>query len=132
VIYDNEDRKLEIKHEPKPYLSTRRSPCINHIIIHRRFESLLTFIYMRNQSVKHIAVKVAGSEGELIDVTIKPGTTASDVLTQLNLEGYLLSTPNSRQFFGDDEVIYPLIEDGSKLYATTPAEVGGSYKHTKQ
>jgi len=84
--------------------------------------------------VKQIAVKVAGSEDrEPLDVTIKPGTTTSDVLTQLNLEGYLLSTgPNSRQFFGDDEVIYPLIEDGSKLYATTPAEVGGSHKHTKQ
>lgn len=77
--------------------------------------------------MKEIAVKVAGSEDrKLLDITIKPGTTASDVLTQLNLEGYLLSTgPDARQFFGADEVIYPLIESGAKLYATTPAEVGG-------
>jgi hypothetical protein len=83
--------------------------------------------------MKRIAIKVAGSEGPLRDITIKPGTTANDIISQLDLEGYLLSTgPNSRQFFGDDEVIYPLIEEGAKLYATTPADVGGCYKHTKQ
>jgi hypothetical protein len=45
---------------------------------------------------KRIAVKIAGSEREPLDTTIKPGTTAADILTQLNLQGYLLSTgPNS-------------------------------------
>lgn len=83
--------------------------------------------------MKQIAVKVAGSEEEPRDISIKPGTTSSDILNQLNLEGYLLSTgANSRHFFGDDEVVYPQVVDGDKLYATTPAEVGGSYKHTKQ
>jgi hypothetical protein len=88
---------------------------------------------MRNQTMKEISIKIAGSEGPLRDITIKPGTTTNEILTQLNLEGYLLSAgPNSRQFFGEDEVIYPLVSSGDKLYATTPAEVGGSYKHTKQ
>jgi hypothetical protein len=82
--------------------------------------------------MKQIAVKVAGSEIEPLDVTIKPGTTAGEILNQLNLEGYLLSTgANSTQFFGEDEVVYTLVRDGDKIYATTPAEVGGSYKQTK-
>jgi hypothetical protein len=75
--------------------------------------------------MKRIAVKVAGSEQEPMDISIKPGTTASDILNQLNLPGYLLSTSTgSSQFFGEDEVVYPAVRDGDKLYATTPAEVG--------
>jgi hypothetical protein len=75
--------------------------------------------------MKRIAVKVAGSEQGLHDITIKPGTTASDILTQLNLQGYLLSTgPDSSHFFGDDELVYPNVTDGGKLWATTPADVG--------
>ena len=75
--------------------------------------------------MKSLAVKIAGSEREPLDITIKPGTTAGEILTQLNLEGYLLSTgANSRQFFGEDEIVYPQVIDGDKLYATTPAEVG--------
>jgi hypothetical protein len=82
--------------------------------------------------MKRIAVKVAGSEREPLDTTIKPGTTASDILNQLNLPGYLLSTSaGSSQFFGEDEVVYPVVRDGDKLYATTPAEVG-SHKYIKQ
>jgi hypothetical protein len=75
--------------------------------------------------MKRIAVKVAGSEQEPHDITIKPGTTSSDILNQLNLPGYLLSTSaGSSQFFGEDEVVYPVVRDGDKLFATTPAEVG--------
>jgi hypothetical protein len=87
---------------------------------------MFTILYRRNQTMKSLAVKIAGSETPPMDVTIKPGTTSGEILSQLNLQGYLLSTgPNSRQFFGDDEVIYPLVVDGDKLYATTPADVGG-------
>jgi hypothetical protein len=75
--------------------------------------------------MKRIAVKIAGSEREPLDTTIKPGTTSADILTQLNLQGYLLSTgPNSSHFFGDDELVYPQVTDGDKLWATTPADVG--------
>jgi hypothetical protein len=74
---------------------------------------------------KRIAVKIAGSEREPLDLTIKPGTTIADILTQLNLQGYLLSTgPNSSHFYGDDELVYPNVTDGGKLWATTPADVG--------
>jgi hypothetical protein len=75
--------------------------------------------------MKRIAVKVAGSEQGPHDITIKPGTTTADILTQLNLQGYLLSTgPNSSHIFGDDELVYPNVTDGDKLWATTPADVG--------
>jgi hypothetical protein len=88
---------------------------------------------MRNQSVKEIAIKVAGSESDPIDRTIKPGTTAGEILADIGLTGYLLSTgPNSNRFFAEDENVYIQISDGDKLYATTPAEVGGSYKNKKQ
>ena len=75
---------------------------------------------------KRIAVKIAGTEQEPLDVILKPGTVASEILDQLNLPGYLLSkSAGSRQFFGEDEVVYPQVTDGDKLYATTPADVGG-------
>jgi hypothetical protein len=63
---------------------------------------MFTTYHRRKQAMKQIAVKVAGSEIEPLDVTIKPGTTAGEILNQLNLEGYLLSTgANSTQFFGE-------------------------------
>jgi hypothetical protein len=75
--------------------------------------------------MKRISIKVAGTEREPIDRNIKPGTSAGDVLADIGLAGYLLSTgPHSNHFFGSDEIIYPLINDGDKLYATTPAVVG--------
>lgn len=75
--------------------------------------------------MKRIAIKVAGSEQAPIDVEIDPGTTAGEILGQLNLHGYLLSTgPNSTSFFGDTENVYARVQDGDKLFASTRAEVG--------
>ena len=74
--------------------------------------------------MKRIAVVIAGSTRGPQDVTIQPGTTAHEVLNQLGLEGYLLSTKGATTYFGDDEVIYPKVVDGDLLYATTEAEVG--------
>ena len=74
--------------------------------------------------MKRIAVVVAGSTRGPQDVTIEPGATSHDVLSQLGLEGYLLSAKGSTTYFGDDEVIYPKVVDGDLLYATTAAEVG--------
>jgi hypothetical protein len=74
--------------------------------------------------MKRIAVVVAGSTRGPQDVTIQPGTTAHDVLSQLALEGYLLSTKAGTTYFGDDENLYPKVLDGDLLYATTEAEVG--------
>jgi hypothetical protein len=74
--------------------------------------------------MKRIAVVVAGSTRGPQDVTIQPGTTAHEVLSQLGLEGYLLSTKGASTYFGDDENLYPKIVEGDLLYATTEAEVG--------
>jgi hypothetical protein len=60
-----------------------------------------------------------------LDVEIAPGTSAGDIIRQLGLQGYLLSTgPTSDRFFGDDENVYTAVSDGDKLFATTRAEVG--------
>jgi hypothetical protein len=75
--------------------------------------------------MKRIAIKVAGSESDPIDRTIKPGTTAGEILADIGLAGYLLSSgPTSNRFFAEDENVYIQVGDGDKLYATTPADVG--------
>jgi len=74
--------------------------------------------------MKQVAVKVAGSEAEPLDITIAPGQTAGEVVTQLGLTGFILSFPNSQRFFGNEETIYTQVVDGDKLVATTPAQVG--------
>lgn len=74
--------------------------------------------------MKRFAVVVAGSTRGPQDVTIQPGTTAREVLNQLGLNGYLLSTKGAQTYFGEDENLYPLVVDGDLLYATTAAEVG--------
>jgi hypothetical protein len=76
--------------------------------------------------VKRLAIKVAGSEREPIDVKLEPGTTCNEILTDLRLQGYLLSLPNSNRFFGNEEVLYGQVVDGDKLFATTPADVGSN------
>jgi hypothetical protein len=74
--------------------------------------------------MKTVAIKVAGTEGDPLDVQLQPGQTAGEVLKQLSLQGYILSFPNSQRFFGNEEPIYSQVVDGAKLVATTPAQVG--------
>ncbi len=76
--------------------------------------------------MKQVAVKIAGNEAEPLDIQIQPGQTAGEVLRQLGLSGYILSFPNSSQFFANEEPIYASVVDGDKLVATTPAQVGVS------
>ena len=73
---------------------------------------------------KNLAVVVAGSGGEIKDITIRPGTTARDILRDTGLEGYVLSRGASEAPFGENENVYSLVRDGDKLYASTPAEAG--------
>jgi hypothetical protein len=74
--------------------------------------------------MKQIAIKVAGNESAPYDVDLLPGQTAEEVLKGLNLQGFRLSFPNSTKFFGNEEVLYPLVVDGDKLQATTHTKVG--------
>ena len=73
--------------------------------------------------MKKMSVVVAGT-GQIRDVEIKPGTTAGDVLHQLNLADYLLSRGPNEPFFAAADTIYDKVGDGEKVFATTKAEVG--------
>jgi hypothetical protein len=77
------------------------------------------------KKMKKIAV-VASGGGDIRDLTIEPGTTAADVLRSAGFEGFLLTKHGRNKPFAEDEVIYPLVEDGDKLDATLKAGVGSS------
>jgi hypothetical protein len=83
--------------------------------------------------MKRIAVKVAGSERELQEITIMPGDTVGEVLTQLNLEDYVLSLlPNPDQFldfFEDEEELYSKLTNGDRLCAIACSEAADAYIH---
>jgi hypothetical protein len=73
--------------------------------------------------MKKLSVVVAGT-GQIQDVEIQPGTTAGDVLAQLNLSDYLLSKGPNDPFFANAESIYDKVNGGEKIFASTKAEVG--------
>jgi hypothetical protein len=73
--------------------------------------------------MKKLSVVVAGT-GQIRDVEIQPGTTAGDVLHQLNLPDYLLSKGPNEPFFAAAESVYDKVKDGEKIFASTKAEVG--------
>ena len=73
--------------------------------------------------MKHLSVVVAGT-GQIRDVEIQPGTTAGDILHQLNLPDYLLSKGPNEPFFASADSIYDKVGDGEKIFASTKAEVG--------
>jgi hypothetical protein len=73
--------------------------------------------------MKHLSVVVAGS-GQIRDVEIQPGTTAGDILNQLNLRDYLLSKGPNEPFFASADSVYDKVNDGEKIFASTKAEVG--------
>ena len=73
--------------------------------------------------MKKLSVVIAGT-GRIQDVEIQPGTTAGDVLNQLNLRDYLLSAGPDKPFFAAAESIYDKVADGEKIFASTKAEVG--------
>jgi hypothetical protein len=77
----------------------------------------------RNKRMKKLSVVVAGT-GQIRDVEIQAGTTAGDILHQLNLTDYLLSKGPNDPFFAAAESIYDKVNDGEKIFASTKAEVG--------
>jgi hypothetical protein len=83
--------------------------------------------------MKRITVKITGSEREPLDITIKPGTSAGVILSQLNLENYVLSLqPNPDQllsFFEDEEDLYSQLSQGDILCAIACSEAADAYIH---
>src|SRR4051812_26910385 len=64
--------------------------------------------------MKKLSVVVAGT-GDIRDVNIESGTTAGDVLHQLNIPDYLLSKGPNDPFFAAAESIYDKVNDGEKI-----------------
>ena len=73
--------------------------------------------------MKAVVVIVAGS-GQAHDLSIQPGTTASDILKQVGLQGYVLSKDRGQHIFGEKENVYPEVDDGEKLFAASKTDVG--------
>ena len=73
---------------------------------------------------KALTIVVAAS-GDKRDIAIEPGTTAADILEQTGLKGYVLSKDgDSSTFFAPTQNVYPEVEDGQKLWASTEPKVG--------
>jgi hypothetical protein len=76
---------------------------------------------------------VNSNDHEPLDLQIKPGTTPSEILTQLNLEGYVLSLqPNPDQllsFFEDDEELYSQLPSEARLCAIKASAAVDAYIH---
>ena len=79
--------------------------------------------------MKNIAIKVGATQDPPIDVSIEAGTTSADILDHIketkgiNLNGYSLSKEDGKNQFGNNENIYPKVEDGEKLYAFKVSKV---------
>ena len=73
---------------------------------------------------KQIIVKVAGA-GEPREASIHPGTTSRELMDALGLSRSLLITQDPAGTpFGIDEILWDKVENGQKLYAAPPMEVG--------
>jgi len=92
-------------------------------IVVGKADSLSNLRKQEKPKMKRLSVVVAGT-GQIRDVEIQPGTTAGDVLNQLNLKDYLLSEGPDKPFFAAAESIYDKLRDGEKIFASTKAEVG--------
>src|SRR5579864_2606195 len=79
--------------------------------------------------MKQVTVSILAS-GQLLDRTIAPGTTAADLLRDVNLPNGLLSNKPDGDYFANSDSIYDKVTDGQKLFASTPASVGSSFFET--
>ena len=70
---------------------------------------------------KTIVVALAGS-GRQLTVEIQPGTTAQDLLEQLNLDGRLYRLGETVPF-GDSESLYAAVRDGEKVVCSPKTPV---------
>jgi hypothetical protein len=85
-------------------------------------------------STKRIYVNREGSESEPVEIEIYPGATALDILSRLNLQGYVLTTsallnsewPNADRF-SFEEVVYDQVMAGAQLIALTAVEAADRY-----
>jgi len=118
-------RRLEAKFPLASFFSLRRPPWAASLSNRYRERTRLPPLYIKENEtpMKKLSVVVAGT-GQIRDVEIQPGTTAGDILHQLNLPDYLLSRGPNEPFFANAESVYDKVKDGEKIFASTKAEVG--------
>lgn len=69
-------------------------------------------------ATKHVTVVVAGGDGRKYEVEVSPSTEVRDILEQLNLKDYSLSTGQNAPVLADTQLPFIFVEDGGKLHAT--------------
>jgi hypothetical protein len=76
--------------------------------------------------LKRILVKFVGGTRQPQEVFIGPGTTTSDLLTQLKLDkrGFFISKGTADSTFGIDENLYPALRDGDLVYVSSQVDAG--------
>lgn len=79
-------------------------------------------------NTKNITVVKPGAgenaQSEAYDIAIQPGHTGQQVMERLNVgSGYVLTKGNGKAVDMAAD-LFPLVENGEKLFATTPAIVG--------
>ena len=76
---------------------------------------------------KQISIVVPGASEDaplnIMDITLKPGTTVGEVLEAADLTGYALRT-KSGDILDERDNIYTRIQDGEKLFAAPRMDVG--------
>ena len=70
-------------------------------------------------------IAVVDPAGKIRDLTIRPGTTSREIIAAAKLPKAYGLSPQNGLFFGDNEEVYGQVEDGAKVFASPPAEVGG-------
>ena len=78
------------------------------------------------QGLKRILVKFVGGTKDPQEVFIGPGTTTADLLRELKLDtnGFFVSKGTADTMFGDNENLYPQLEDGGLIYVSSRVDAG--------
>ena len=81
-----------------------------------------------NSNGKHITIVKPGAgtntQSDAYDIAIQPGITGQQVVQQLGLgNDYVLAKADSQPLDMTAD-LYPLVDNGTKLYASTGATVG--------
>lgn len=61
---------------------------------------------------------------DVLDIVIRPGTTAHEIIRQLNLPSEFCLSARDSVPFGPNEEVYGLVRNGQKLHTSAPVDLG--------